>query len=172
MKKTILVYGLISGLVAAVLMVATALHFHNTGNFKNGEWLGYAGILLSMVIVFFGVRSYRDNVRGGVLTFGQAFQVGILITLISCACYVVVWLVVYETLMPDFLEKYTEQAMAQLRLSGATEEHIQQQAAQMEEYRVMYQNPLTRAALTFMEPFPVGLLVTLITSFVLRRKGV
>ncbi len=171
MKKTILVYGLISGLVAAVLMVATALRFHSSGDFKNGEWLGYAGILLSMVVVFFGVRSYRDNVRGGVLTFGQAFQVGILITLISCACYVVVWLVVYETLMPDFLEKYIEQAMAQLRLSGATEEHIQQEAAKMEEYRTMYQNPLTRAALTFMEPFPVGLLVTLITSFVLRRKA-
>lgn len=172
MQKTILVYGLISGLIASVLMIGTALHFRNSMDFSNGQWVGYAGILLSMLMVYFGVRSYRDNVAGGSLSFGQAFKVGILITLISCVCYVIAWLVVYETIMPDFLEKYMEATLAQLRLSGASEAHIQEQTLEMEKFKSMYQDPLLRAGLTFMEPFPMGFLVTLITSFILRRKAI
>ncbi len=171
MKKTILTYGLISGLVAAVLMVASALYFRNSTEYiKSGELLGYTLILLSMVVVYFGVRSYRDQVKGGSISFGQAFQVGMLISLVSSVCYVLTWLVVYETLMPDFMEKYAEYSLAQLRLSGASEEVIRQDALKMEQYKVWYQNPLIRAAFTFMEPLPVGILVTLLTSFLLRRK--
>ncbi|MBK7939936.1 MAG: DUF4199 domain-containing protein [Lewinellaceae bacterium] len=170
MKKTILTYGLLSGLVAAALMVSTAIYYHNSMDLKNGELFGYAGILLSMLFVYFGVRSYRDKFSGGVLSFGKAFQVGIFITLISCAFYVVAWLVVYQTMMPDFLDKYIEHALTQLRQSGATEEEIRQQTAKMEEYKTMYQNPFLRAAITFLEPFPVGSLVTLVTSLILRKK--
>ena len=170
MKKTILTYGFLSGLVAAVLMTASAIYFKNSTDAGNGELIGYAGILLSMLFVYFGVRSYRENVAGEALSFGKAFQVGILITLISCACYVVAWMVVYQTLMPDFMDKYIAQTLAHLKQSGATEEQIREQAARMEEYKIMYQNPVARAAITFLEPFPVGALVTLITSFILRRK--
>ena len=170
MKKTILTYGLISGGISAALMVGTAMYYHNSTDFQGGELFGYTGILLSMLFVFLGVRAYRERIAGGTLSFGKAFQVGILITLVSCACYVVAWMVVYQTMMPDFMDKYIAQTLAQLKSSGATEEQIRQQSEQMEHYKAMYQNPLTRAAITFLEPFPVGALVTLITSLVLRRK--
>ncbi len=171
MNKTILTYGLISGAVASVLMVASAIYFKNSMDYQNGELFGYAGILLSMLFVYFGVRTYRDR-KGPeeTLSFGEAFKVAILITLISCVCYVVAWLIVYQTLMPDFMDKFIEQTLAQMKNSGATEEQISQEAAKMEEYKTMYQNPLIRAAFTFLEPFPVGLLVSLVSSLVLRRK--
>lgn len=171
MKKTVLTYGLLSGAVAAVLMVGTALYFNNSMDFQNGELFGYAGILLSMLFVYFGVRTYRDQKVPATLSFGEAFKVAILITLISCACYVVAWLIVYQTLMPDFMDKFIEHTLAQMKNSGATEDQIRQEAAKMEEYKTMYQNPLLRAAFTFLEPFPVGLLVSLVSSLVLRRKA-
>jgi hypothetical protein len=34
----------------------------------------------------------------------------------------------------------------------------------------MYDNPLLNAAMTFVEPFPIGLVITLISAAVLRRK--
>jgi hypothetical protein len=170
MKKTILTYGLISGGIAAVLMTATALYFNNATDYRNGELFGYAGILLSMVFVYLGVRAFRDNYTDGALSFGTAFKVGILITLISCACYVIAWLVVYQTLMPDFMDRYIEQALAQMKLNGATVEQIRQEAAKMEEFKTMYKNPLVRVAFTFLEPFPVGVLVTLLSSAILRRR--
>lgn len=172
MNKTILRYGLLSGLVAAILMVCTALYFHQTMNFDYGQIIGYVGILLSMLFVFFGVRAYRDQTLGHAFGFGKAFQVGLLITLISCALYVVAWLIVYETLMPDFMDKFIEHALGKMRASGASEAEVQAEMAKMQEMKTMYQNPLIRAMFTFLEPFPVGLLVTLISAAVLRKRPV
>jgi len=170
MNKTILTYGLISGAVASVLMFSTALYYRSASEFKYGEIFGYVGILLSMLFVYFGVRAYRDGQAGGALSFGKALQAGLLITLISCVCYVITWMVVYEYVMPDFMDKFIEQTLAHMKQSGMDEARFQQEAAKMQEYKTMYQNPLTRMALTFMEPLPIGLLTALVSSLILKRK--
>ncbi|HNM27459.1 MAG TPA: DUF4199 domain-containing protein, partial [Saprospiraceae bacterium] len=80
-------------------------------------------------------------------------------------------MLVYEILMPDFMEKYADHMLASLRASGASEAVIQQQTAKMAEYKAMYQNPFVRIALTFIEPFPMGLLVTVISALILKRPA-
>ena len=107
---------------------------------------------------------------GLLLTALKAFQVGILITLISCICYVITWMIVYETLMTDFLEKYMQVVLNKMRESGASAEKIEQETQKMLGYKKMYENPVYRFGLTFIEPFPLGLLVTVISSLVLRKK--
>jgi hypothetical protein len=119
MKNLILKYGLISGAVGAVMMFCMALYLGNDpGRFSHGEVFGYTGIVLSMLFVFFGVRAYRDQVASGVISFGKAFQVGLMITLISCAIYVATWFVVSNTLMTDFMDKYSEFMIQQLQAVG------------------------------------------------------
>ncbi|MCC7244066.1 MAG: DUF4199 domain-containing protein [Saprospiraceae bacterium] len=169
MRQTVLRYGLISGAVSAVLMTATAMYFRSHSDTGYGAILGYIGIFLSMMFIFAGVRHYREQ-SGGSLGFGQGLKVGLLIALISCVCYVLAWMVVYATLMPDFMDTYIQAAMENLRNSGASEAEIQAQAAEMAHYKEMYQNPMYRFALTFLEPFPVAFLVSLISAVVLRRK--
>src|SRR5688572_32603548 len=105
MKKTVLTFGLISGGIMSLMMLAT-LPFMDRIGFDYGMVIGYTTIVLSFMLVFFGIRSYRDNVGGGKITFGKAFAVGILITLITCIFYVGTWEVIYFKLMPDFAEKY------------------------------------------------------------------
>ncbi len=168
MKQTILRYGLLSGAVAAVLMVCTA----SLMDFENGYYYGYAGILLSMLFVYFGVRSYREQVNGGVLSFGKGFQVGLLIAIISGVCYALTWMVVNETIMPDFIDKYAEYVLTQMQQSGATQTEIEQKTVEMQQFKEMYQNPLIKFGMTFLEPFPVGFLVSLISAFVLRKRAV
>lgn len=170
MKKVVLRYGLISGAIAAALMVCTAMYFSSSGSYDNGAYFGYAGILLSMLFVYFGVRSYREQ-HGGILSFGKGFQVGLLIAIISCVCYVLAWMVVYETLMPDFMDKYIEQSLAQMRESGAYDAEIEKASVEMQHYKEMYKNPVYRFGLTFLEPFPVGFLVSLLSAFILRKRA-
>ena len=79
MKKIVLIFGLISGGISMVMMLATMLFIDRIG-FDKGVFVGYTAIVLSFMLVFFGIRSYRDNVSGGRISFGRAFQVGILIT--------------------------------------------------------------------------------------------
>ena len=171
MKKTILTFGVISGVISSVLMLCTVPFVDRIG-FDKGVIVGYTGITLSFLLVFFGIRSYRENIGDGSISFGKAFTVGILIALLSSIFYVITWEIVYTTMLPDFGEKMSNHMIEQVRASGLGPSEM---AAEIEKTRSFFEryrtNPLLRAALTFIEPFPVGLLVTLISSLILKRKS-
>jgi hypothetical protein len=171
MKKTVLTFGLISGAMSAALMLIT-IPFADAIGWGKGEILGYTGIVLSALMVFFGVRSYRENMGGGRLTFGRGFAVGILITLISSACYVGTWEVVYYKLMPGFAEKYAAHMVERAKASGASQQKIDETERKAKEFKQMYDNPAVNVALTFMEVFPIGVVVTLASAGILRKKAV
>lgn len=171
MKKTILTFGLLSAAVIVIMMTLTTVFAKQIG-FDNGAIIGYSTIILSLSFVFFGIKSYRDRVGNGSITFGKAFLIGLMITLISCICYVVAWLVIYYNFMPDFLQQYGEHVADKMRASGATQEAINQKMNEMKEFEKMYRNPLINAAFTFMEPFPIGVVITLLSALILKRKSV
>jgi len=170
MKRIVIIFGLISGVISSALMFLTLPLMHTGAiNFSNGYILGYTSIVLSLLLVVFGIRSYREN-NGGTITFGRAFSVGILITLISCVFYVASWEIIYFKFMPDFADKYAAHAIADMREKGATDAAIAAKRVEMEKMKVMLNNPLLNAAMTFIEPFPVGLIMTLVSAAILRRK--
>lgn len=171
MKKTVLIFGLISGAVAAVLVFATMPFVYRIG-FDKGLIVGYTLIVVSLLLVPFAIWSYRENVGGGKITFGRAFTVGILITLISCICYVLAWEIVYYTFLPDFADKYTAYMVEKAKASGATQQVIDATIQEGKGLKSMLDNPLIFAAIGFTEPFPVGLIITLISAAILRKKSV
>ena len=170
MKRTILRYGLISGAISAALMAAT-LPFENKIEGSTAYLLGYTVIVLSFLLVYFGIRSYRENEGNGQITFGRAFAVGISITLITCVCYVLAWEVIYFNFMHDFMDKYAAHILEKARASGASAAALQAQAEALKKMKEKYENPLYNSALTFLEPFPVGLLITLISAGILRKRA-
>jgi hypothetical protein len=170
MKKVVLTFGLISGAVSAGLMFAT-LPFIDKIGFDKGAYVGYSGMVLAFLLVFFGIRSYRDNVSNGYVTFGRAFSVGILITLVSCVFYVIAWEIIYFNFMPDFWDKYSNYIVEKARNSGASAAEVAKQVEAMKSFKVTYfDNPFWNVLLVFAEPFPVGIIVTLLSAIILRRK--
>lgn len=169
MRKIVLTFGLIAGAIMSAMMVLT-MPFHDQIGFDKGLIIGYTTMVLGFMMIFFGVKSYRDNVAGGRVTFGKAFQIGLLITLVATACYVATWQVVYRKLVPDYDEKYTAYALEQERTSGATEEEVAVKERELTEFWEQYQNPLVNIAYTSLEPLPVGLIFTLVSAGVLSRK--
>ena len=168
MKKTVVTFGVISGVVSSLMMLATVPFMHRIG-FDHGLVIGYTAIVLSFLLVFFGIRSYREQ-SGGVITFTRGFTVGILITLISCLFYIATWQLIYFKLQPDFMEKWEAYAVEKVRAEGGTPERIESTRREIESFKRAYDKPLMNAAYTFIEPFPVGLLVTVVSAAVLRRK--
>jgi hypothetical protein len=165
MKRTVLIFGLISGAISSALMFLTLpLMDHSS------VVLGYTTIFLSLLLVFFGIRSYRENAGGGSITFGRGFKVGILITLISCVFYVGSWEIIYYKIMPDFADKYAAQTIAEMKQKGASDAAIAETQKKMVDMKAMLANPLMNAAMTFIEPFPVGLVMTLVSAWILRRR--
>lgn len=169
MKRTVLTWGLISGGVSAALLLAT-IPFADAIGFDKGEILGYTTMVASAVIVFFGVRSYRETVSGGKLSFGRGFTVGLLIAIVSCVCYVAAWEVAYFKFMPDFADKYAAYEMTKARAAGASPAKLAEKARQVQDFRKLYDNPWINAAITFTEPLPIFLGATLISAAALRKR--
>ena len=169
MKKIVLTFGLISGALMALFMFTT-MPFVDKIGMDRMMVIVYTWIVLAFLLVFFGIRSYRENIGGGAISFGRAFAVGILITVTSSICYVIAWQILFHTLMPDFFEKYSAHIMEQARASGATPQALQAQSQELEQQIRIYKQPLFNVLFTFIEPFPVGLLITLISAGILRKK--
>ena len=167
MKKIILTFGLISGVLISLMMALTVPFQDKIGH---SYVIGYATIVLSLLLSYFGIRSYRDNVGNGNITFTRAFAVGISITIISCLCYVATWEIIYYNFMPDFVDKYNAQVLQKMQSSGATAAALQAKTEELKKFKEHYANPFFNVAMTFIEPFPVGLVITLISAAILRKK--
>lgn len=169
MKKIVLTFGLIGGVMISALMLATVPFAKQIG-FDKAQYVGYTVMVLSFLMVFFGIRSYRENVGNGYITFGRAFAIGALITLITSLCYVITWEVVYFKLMPNFVQDYANYLVEKMREAGATQQAIDAKMQEMRDFKQLYDNPLLNPLITLIEPVPVGLLITFISSLLLRRK--
>jgi Protein of unknown function (DUF4199) len=171
MKKIVLRFGLASGFIlVAMAAVMLPLCMRGIIHFDYSEILGYSSMVLAFLLVFAGIKSYRDNVGAGAISFGKAFKVGILITLITCAIYVLAWEITYYGFWPDFPDQYSAHALERMREAGESEAAIREETAKMAEMAKYYKNPLFNIGITFMEVFPVGLIVTLVSAAILRRK--
>ena len=153
MRKTVLTFGLIAGGILSIMMLAT-MPFMDSIGFDRGEVIGYTTMVLAFLLIFFGVRSYRDNVAGGSVSFGRAFAVGALIAVVASVCYVATWQVIYYKLTPDFMVKYQAHVIDEARAEGESQVAIDKKVA----------------AITFIEPLPVALVIALVSAGILGRR--
>jgi hypothetical protein len=170
MKKIVIVNGLIAGAIVAAMFLITIGLYHKNGNFEGGMWVGYASMLLAFSLIFVAIIRYRDKYNNGIISFGKAFRIGLYITLIASTIYVVTWLIDYYVFIPDFADKYAAAMIDKLKTRGASAAEIAKQAKEMGSFKEMYKNPVLVVLFTYLEILPVGLLLTLIASLILKRK--
>ncbi len=171
MKKIVLVYGVISGLiVGGMLLVTMPLYESGTLKFDNGMLLGYTTMVIALSLIFFAVKSYRDQHLKGVISFGKAFQVGILVSLVAAIIYALSWEVSYNTMKGDFMGKMNEHSLQKMKERGLSEKEMVAKKAELDEFAEQYKNFFVRFPITIMEIAPVGLIVSLLCAALLRRK--
>ncbi len=176
MQRTVIIYGLIAGFIIMVLgSVQWSMMVGDDGkiNMTSGTILGYASMIISLSMVFFGIRQFRDRHLGGKITFGRAFSVGILISLVASALYVIGWMVFFHTseVAQTFPAQYIDHMREQMVADSMTIEEINIKIAGLEKNFEMYtQNKLIMAGMTLMEMLPVGIIITLISALILKRK--
>lgn len=170
MKKIVWTFGLIGGAVMSGMMLL-ALPFHEEIGVDNSLMLGYATMVAGFLLIYFGVKQYRDNVSGGTLSFGKALKVGALIALVASACYVATWEVVYfGGFAPGYMENYQTAMVKKWQAEGKPQSEIDKEVAELKVWAERYKNPAINAAITFLEPLPVALIMVLVSAGVLRRR--
>jgi hypothetical protein len=171
MKRIVLIYGLIAGvIVGAMLLITMPMYNAGTLDLDNGELLGYTTMTIALSLIFFGVKSYRDKDLGGEISFGKAVQVGLLIMLVAGAIYALCWEISYRTMDGDFMAKMTQHYIDDMKADGATEAELAKAKADWESFSALYKNPVIRFGVTIMEITPVGVILTLLSATLLRRK--
>ena len=170
MKKNIVVCGLIGGTFLTIVMVASAAACYKNDDFQGSMWLGYSSMILAFSLIFVGVKNFRDKFNGGFVSFGQAFKMGLFISLIASSMYVIAWLFDYYLFMPDFMDKYSAHVIRQATKDGATAMELASKNSEISSMKEMYKNPLMVVLITYLEVLPVGLLISLISALILKRK--
>jgi len=171
MKKNVLIFGLIAGLISVSWAVFAINICYNKQTFEGNMWLGYGSMIVAFSFIFVGIKNYRDKYNNGVITFGKAFKIGFLIALIASTIYVVVWMIDFYVFIPDFMDKYVAHALAKAQAAGASAAELAKEKASMAGYISMYKSPIGVILLTYMEILPVGLVIALLAALILKRRS-
>ena len=166
-----LTYGLLSGFVIITIMIA-GIVLGGPDSFLSSEWFGYLVMLVALTFIFVGVKRYRDVERGGVIKFVPAFAMGLGIAAAAGVAYVAVWEVYLAFTDYAFMDEYVTGVMRTRQAEGLSAAAMTQEMAKLESLRTNYSNPLFRIPMTFLEIFPVGLLVSLVSALLLRNPKV
>lgn len=168
MGKIIIVYGAIAGaIVTASIIIGLTL----TGVSPHGSsvLVGYLIMVVALSMIFIGIKSYRDGALGGVIKFLPAFLIGLGIAAVAGVIYVGVWEIYLAATDYAFMDQYTAAMLAEKQAAGLSGAALEAEIATMEELKANYANPLFRMPMTFIEIFPVGLIIALISAALLRN---
>ena len=170
MTSLILRYGIVGGLIGAIPMLVQWLPLKEGDHPPGGLMLGYTVMLVALTTVFLGVKQYRDRKLGGVIRFLPALGVGLGISTVACVFYVIGWEIVTAYGDFDFTGWYTKSMIEAARANNASPAELQQAIAEAESFAKSYAKPWVRIPITFVEMFPVGVLVSLISAALLRNS--
>lgn len=167
MKKVVIIFGLIAGIIESAMMFLT--FSSDKIDFDNGEFIGFTTMFIAFSTIYFAIRSYRDKDLNGFINFGKAFKMGLYITLIASSMYVLSWMIISNSSESDFMENYTQYTIEQLDKSDLSQEEKDLQIEEMRSFQELYKNPFIKISFTYLEIFPIGLLISLISAALLKK---
>lgn len=167
MYKNVLVFGLIIGTILCVNMIYMVNQIYTNSGFKGNDVLGYAAMVIVFSLIYFGTRNYSNKHLNGIISFAKAFKTGLLIALVGSTMYVVVWLFYYYLFVPDFIEFYASHILKEYSTSD-----LQAKTAEMENLKELYKNPVLIILITYSEVLPIGIVVALLSSFLLKKRKI
>ena len=172
MKRTVLVFGIIAGIILSVVIVVSVPFMRNmtAESAATNMFVGYAVQLLTFSLIFFAVKQYRDKHNDGLISFGKAFRIGLWISLIGAAFYVITWAIVYHTMIPDFMDIWGASEIERATKNGASAQEIADIRQQVADGKEMYSKWWGFIGFTLFEILPTGLLVSVISALILKRK--
>jgi hypothetical protein len=173
MRRVILIFGLLAGALISVFVIVMIGLWEKNGTVLHSELVGYASMVIALSMVFFGIKSYRDNYQKGAIKFWKGVQIGILISLIASLMYAFTW-ETYNRVNPagyaSFINTYCESYISGVKAKGASDAEIEKTVKSLQDMKKMLENPVIRFGMTLMEILPVGIIITLISAAVLRKK--
>ncbi|MEJ0028416.1 MAG: DUF4199 domain-containing protein [Rhizomicrobium sp.] len=171
MLRISLIFGAIAGFIVIGVLIA-GLTVLRGQHFLTTEWFGYLTMIVALSMIFLGIKRHRDEALGGVIKFLPAFALGLGIAVVAGVVYVAAWEVYLAATGYHFMDAYVAGIIASKKAHGVSGAALAAQVAELDAMKAQYANPLYRLPMTFLEIFPVGLIIALISAVVLRNPRV
>lgn len=170
MKLIVFRYGIIAGIILASMVFVMSAIVGDSTDFDKGESLGYFFIVSAFLTIFFAIRTLRDKYSDGVISFNRAFRTGLLITIIAGLFYVAAWMIHFNYIDNTFIERYSEYYINKVQTSGKSAEEIEKEIKAFKISMSNYNNPIVMSVYSFLEVFPVGLVISILCAFLMKKN--
>ena len=170
MLRRVLSYGAVAGAIVGVPLSVLTIAMNGHALLSYGMFIGYTLMLIALSTVFVAIKRHRDADLGGVIKFWPAFGLGLGISFVAGIIYVAAWEMAVAVTHNDFAGTYANALIEQERAKGVTGEALAKFTAGMERFKAQYSNPFYRLPMTFIEIFPIGVLVSLVSAGLLRNS--
>lgn len=164
MNKIILKNGLFGSIIVSALLVFVTMYMKANPEKEVNMLIGFAVMILAFFFVALGIKQQREA-NNELISFGKAFMTGFWITFIISTIYVLVWLIIFYNFFPNFAEHYTDMAIAK-----ASPDEVAKVTEDMNSFKEMYKNPILVILFTYMEILPLGIVFSLVSALILKKK--
>ncbi len=167
MLRIALVYGAIAGAITIGAIILSLVAAGDNAS-SSGQAIGFLIMFIALSLIFFGIKSFREQREPW--GFLEALKAGAAISLVATLTYVAGWELYLATSGSNFAADYAAMVVSEKEAAGAPAAEVEELKTSMAKFVENYRNPLMRIPITMTEIFPVGLLISLLSAWLLRRK--
>jgi hypothetical protein len=109
--------NLTNGLILALVGIVYSLVMYFLDLTLN-KVQGYVFLVITLVILYFLLKSYRDNFKHGLITYGESVGAGVIISLYYALIMAVFTYILYTIIDPGLITKQLAQAEEAMRAKG------------------------------------------------------
>ncbi len=168
MKNTVVRYG-IYGAITICILFTLALTLGKGLSYSLQEVIGYTSMVVSLIFVYFGIKHYRDTENNGVVSFGKALIIGLLISLFAAIAFGLLDVIYIKYINPDFSAEYYGHIIEEMRTT-LPEEEFKIKLSELETQKELFSSPLINFLLMSATVLIIGFIISLISGLILQRK--
>ncbi len=160
--KETLNYGIIMGLINIGVSVLAYMF-----DLSLKTWVLWPSLLISILVLFFLLRSYRDHYNFGYISFGRSVGAGVIISIYAAIITAIYIYVLYAFIDPGLIGKTLALTEAKLVSKGLPEQAIEKAL----EFQAKMMKPWLTSLMGIINGVFSGLILSLIVSLFIMKKG-
>lgn len=161
MKPFVLRYGLYSGIALIVLGLVNWFLISPSLGYRNSEIFGWLSFVVALLFVPVAITYFRNKINSGVVSFGKGMKIGLGVSLITSVVMFFYTMIFFIAVGDQFYTHYKDSMPA---------EELAQIEAQYADMPEVFMEPWFQGILMGVSVFLVGLIISLISSLILKRQ--
>ncbi len=164
-KTTLFNHSLVWGAILGIVLIVWSLLLYFL-DLSTNRVLGYVSWLISIAIVFYAMKIYRDTVNQGILSFSNAFVIGLLVCIISGFISAVFAYIQFNFISPELIDKMVQISEEKLLSRGMPDDMVEQSL----EMSRKFMTPGLIAVMAFVMSVILGAIMSLILAAIVKKE--